>query len=741
LAVPGNHDLARPDDEEDPALINLQYLWDRQVVQNPFWNNAGSEQRKIVDKAFANYTTWWDGLLVPKPTIYRPGVLPGDFSATIEKDGRKLGIIGLNTSFLQLQDGNSQGKLAVDVRQFHEACGGHGPDWAKKHDACLLLTHHPPSWLNEQAQDHLDGEIYRPHRFAVHLFGHLHEPELRIVAVGGAEARRRLQGCSLFAVEGWGEQGNQERIHGYSVGQLRIDGDVAELRIWPRQATRRQGGWFIDRDTSFALPKDGFATEATPVNLLHPRIPSELEVTDEQQKAEAAKDAFALALAAWHSDGIPESGRKLDWFYRYRSSLDLHVKALVFLLQSESFSAEESFPFNILPSLLRQAPDNTRTRWINAVDPTVCLQTLDRIIELSQAEKLDKSVASSIVSDICSASSLRVQQELIVKLENLQPESNPGEALLAQAYKSSPVPNEATLAYLQDVSLREIADVVRLAIVYRILQYYQRALPPYIRGDQQTESAIRDWRTSLPVHLLEKAPFRDAVFRYLDEASESRQGGPFTEYKLQLLEMLHEYDPNRTIEALWEMVRLDLFYIGHTTRETIQLLRVYDPERTVQEVVGTLKGQERYYSTESIELLESLEEREADDLLIDNIRRYAVKFTGGSKNWTGGGLQYWRKSLMYTVEAAVRRELSTVKPHLITIVLRHEPANVKLGCIRALIVLGSEEELWPIVLQLLNDRSSQVRNTCVRQLSKMKQYQHRTVEKLAESFDEASAPK
>src|SRR5215204_7508226 len=64
LAVPGNHDLARPDDEEDPALINLQYLWDRQVVQNPFWNNAGSEQRKIVDKAFADYTTWWDGLLV-----------------------------------------------------------------------------------------------------------------------------------------------------------------------------------------------------------------------------------------------------------------------------------------------------------------------------------------------------------------------------------------------------------------------------------------------------------------------------------------------------------------------------------------------------------------------------------------------------------------------------------------------------------------------------------------------------
>lgn len=150
LAVPGNHDLARPEDIEDPALINLQYLWDRQVVQNPFWNNADSEQRRIVDKAFADYTAWWDNLLIPKPRTYRRGVLSGDFSATIEKDGRKLGILGLNTSFLQLQGGNSQGNLAVDVRQFHEACGGHGPDWARKHDACLLLTHHPPSWLKRQ---------------------------------------------------------------------------------------------------------------------------------------------------------------------------------------------------------------------------------------------------------------------------------------------------------------------------------------------------------------------------------------------------------------------------------------------------------------------------------------------------------------------------------------------------------------------------------------------------------------
>lgn len=387
-----------------------------------------------------------------------------------------------------------------------------------------------------------------------------------------------------------------------------------------------------------------------------------------------------------------------------------------------------------------QTMDESRTRWIDAVDPTVCLQALDRIIKLRQAEQLDKSVASAIVSDICRASSLTVQQELIVKLEHLEPESNSGDTMLAQTYRSSPVPNEETLAYLQNLSLQGISTAIRRAVVYRVLQHYQETLSPYVGRGQRTESAIQDWRTSFPVHLLTDTSFRDAVFRYLDETSEARQRGPFTEYKLELLEMLYEYDPNRTVEALWEMVRLDLFYIGHTTRKTIQLLRVYDPERTVQEVVGILKEQDHYYSTESIELLESLEEPEADDLLIDNIRRYADKFTRGSKSWRGWGLRYWRKSLMHTVEAAVRRELGVIKPHLMTILLRHEPANVKLDCIRALVVFGSEEEVWPILLQLLNDSSSQVRNICVRHLSKMKQHQHRTVKKITESFGEGSEP-
>ncbi|MHC5830771.1 MAG: hypothetical protein ACYT04_86190, partial [Nostoc sp.] len=108
-----------------------------------------------------------------KPKDLKLGTLPGDFSATIEKEGAKLGIVGFNTSFLQLTGDNYEGKLALHPRQFHQACNGDGSAWAKQHNACLLLTHHPPGWLSPDSQRHLKAEITAHGRFAVHLCGHL----------------------------------------------------------------------------------------------------------------------------------------------------------------------------------------------------------------------------------------------------------------------------------------------------------------------------------------------------------------------------------------------------------------------------------------------------------------------------------------------------------------------------------------------------------------------------------------
>ncbi|NEO69253.1 metallophosphoesterase [Moorena sp. SIO3H5] len=268
LAVPGNHDLVRPKNQKHPTLKSLKDLWDDSDIQGDFWDDIESPQRQLVIKAFENYVEWWDNTTVPKPDISK-GILPGDFSATIEKDGFRLGILGLNSAFLQLMGGNRQGKLALDLRQFNGACHKNGPSWAKDHHACLLLTHHPQDWLTDEAQAQLIGEIHSPpERFALHLFGHMHEANLRSLAQGGANARRRLQGCSLFGMEGWGDQ-NQERFHGYSLCELKIEGNTASLRIYPRKAEKKQhGGWEIDKDVTFTLPRGQEGTEPVAVTLL-----------------------------------------------------------------------------------------------------------------------------------------------------------------------------------------------------------------------------------------------------------------------------------------------------------------------------------------------------------------------------------------------------------------------------------------------------------------------------------------
>jgi len=281
LAIPGNHDLVRPADETDPALISLLHTWHLPAVRIPFWDKADCPQRRLVATAFQPFTDWWAHTSIPKPITFQQGLLPGDGSVSVEiADGLKVGIVGLNTAYLQLAEGDFQGKLWLDVRQLHGVCSGHAADWAKKHNACLLLTHHPVQWLSTEGQTHFADEIHHPpERFALHLFGHMHEGDLTSVARGGGNERRAQQACSLFGMETWGEQKGQ-RKHGYTLCQLEwADGEL-RLRTWPREATRVNGGGRkLQRDSSFVLEESDGG--------IKPMIVSQLMVQDAVQHAAA----------------------------------------------------------------------------------------------------------------------------------------------------------------------------------------------------------------------------------------------------------------------------------------------------------------------------------------------------------------------------------------------------------------------------------------------------------------------
>lgn len=253
LVVPGNHDLFRPD-EDDFVVIALKSWHMEEKIRTTFWDKPNSPHRKLIEEAFTQYREWLTSTKIPLVS-YNKGLLPGDFSATYEKDNIKLGIIGLNTAFLQLTKEDYEGKLDLHVQQLQPACSPDLPTWLDQHDMAILMTHHPTTWLSKEAQEHFNENIYTPGRFLFHAFGHMHEPNQVTVSSGGAKPKRQLQGASLFGLEKYKD--TIQRVHGYSVGSLSIEDSQAILEIWPRVANKAQGGYYrFDRDTRFELNDD-----------------------------------------------------------------------------------------------------------------------------------------------------------------------------------------------------------------------------------------------------------------------------------------------------------------------------------------------------------------------------------------------------------------------------------------------------------------------------------------------------
>lgn len=206
LAVPGNHDLYRPDPIKDnPAVDGLLDVDGFPRIAGKFWGNSAGTYRTIINETFAAYSQWWQAT-PQRPPDMTHGILPGDFACTLPCGEQRIGIIGLNTSFLQLGGGDYKGKLVWDARQLHAVCDGAVDDWLREHDVCLLLTHQGPDWLSPEAQAHGASEIAPAGRFAAHLYGHMHETRLQYIQHGGnPDAVRLLQGCSVFGMEKFGE--------------------------------------------------------------------------------------------------------------------------------------------------------------------------------------------------------------------------------------------------------------------------------------------------------------------------------------------------------------------------------------------------------------------------------------------------------------------------------------------------------------------------------------------------------
>ncbi|MGE5341991.1 MAG: metallophosphoesterase family protein [Candidatus Omnitrophota bacterium] len=266
LFVPGNHDLEQPANDDD-GLIMLSDNWSNEEVRRKIWDKKSETLCwKTIETAFKNYSKWMETVKTELwfPTEFKTGLLPGDFRAGMEINNCKIGVIGLNTAFLQLKKEEYLKKLELNIEQLVSLCGNDYHEWFKQWHMCFLLTHHSKEWLNEKGKSDFDSEIAPPSRFALHLFGHRHENEIFELAVGGSHDKRTsIQSKSLFGTTKYivkykGEEGEKvDRKHGYCAGLITFQDLKAKLRIWPRIGTKRDDGkWHFVKDIGKDLDDD-----------------------------------------------------------------------------------------------------------------------------------------------------------------------------------------------------------------------------------------------------------------------------------------------------------------------------------------------------------------------------------------------------------------------------------------------------------------------------------------------------
>lgn len=267
IVLPGNHDLKRP--ELTGTVRTLKRWWDEPDLRAEVFAEKNNEYRTAIQKMFAQYFDWTSQHAPPKLKLKTglAGILPGDQSFVIEKGDLKVGIVALNSTWLQIDGGKYEGQLHVDTKQLL-AVTDHDPDqWCAKNDLNLLVTHHPVSWLHERSREFWLSEI-NTGRFAAHIFGHVHEASSSVNSTAGAAPRVELQGISTFGLEKFGEK--FERSHGYSAVKF-TPGGGGSLRIWPRKTHPAVGGGYnVSADVGFTL--DAVQSFVIPLSLAGSRF-------------------------------------------------------------------------------------------------------------------------------------------------------------------------------------------------------------------------------------------------------------------------------------------------------------------------------------------------------------------------------------------------------------------------------------------------------------------------------------
>jgi Calcineurin-like phosphoesterase len=124
VAVPGNHDLTRPQETERARFLWLRFLADAfcEPEQARLWAER-SPLRDALTDLFEPYTAFAQHSIIEplqqmNATVVQ-GVLPGDLSVSLSIRDLRLGIVGLNSTWRQFAGGDFERCVTVHPRQLH----------------------------------------------------------------------------------------------------------------------------------------------------------------------------------------------------------------------------------------------------------------------------------------------------------------------------------------------------------------------------------------------------------------------------------------------------------------------------------------------------------------------------------------------------------------------------------------------------------------------------------------------
>lgn len=321
LPVPGNHDLTRP--HAASAVVQALLAWNtNQDLREHFWATDDNEYRMTVNTAFLNYAAWWKACKYRPTGGLRDGVLPGDFAYSHVQGGLRIGVLGLNSAFLHLGEGERYlASLGVCIEQANAVCLPSIFQWAAEHDVCVLMTHHPLDWLGALSQEVFTSEIAPSGRFKIHMFGHMHDSQMKLVQAAGSGGHCQLQNSSLFGLAKLSNGTN--RTHGFVGGRFELEGQNTKIRLWPRIAYKTSSGaWNLAVDTRFDVRgeeiRSPIAFSDGPIHRTESAGDDLVETTKavigSLKDAEGVSEVTTL-VGAWervHIDGIQRLGKRAE---------------------------------------------------------------------------------------------------------------------------------------------------------------------------------------------------------------------------------------------------------------------------------------------------------------------------------------------------------------------------------------------------------------------------------------------